>query len=69
VQHGNPNAASDAAVGVELAQAGLRSAERNVAINLGSLTDEAYRLQAQSEAAALLLSGCEQAAISRKLAG
>ena len=68
VQYGNPNAASDAAVGMELAQAALRGAEKNVAINLGSLTDEEFKLEAESEAAALLVSGCEQAEICRQLA-
>lgn len=66
-QAGNPSAASDVFVGVELALAGLRGAERNVAINLGSLTDEAYKEEAASEAAALLVSATEQAEICRKL--
>jgi methenyltetrahydrofolate cyclohydrolase len=68
-QHGNPSASSDVFVGVELAIAGLRGAEKNVAINIGSLTDEAYKEEIASEAAALLTSGAEQAEICRKLLG
>lgn len=67
-QNGNPSAASDVFVGVELALAGLRGAEKNVAINLGTLTDEAYAEEVRSEAAALLESGTEQAEICRRLA-
>lgn len=66
-EYGNPSAGSDVFVGIELANAGLRGAEKNVAINLGSLADEEYREQAGSEAAALLTSGAEQAEICRKL--
>jgi formiminotetrahydrofolate cyclodeaminase len=68
-QHGNASAASDVWVGVELALAGLRGAEKNVAINLDSLTDEAYKDAVSSEAAALLMTGAEQAEICRKLMG
>ena len=39
---GNPNAASDVQVGLELLGAGLRGAGMNVAINLTSLKDQAY---------------------------
>ncbi len=67
VQNGNPSASSDISVGLEMAMAGLRGAERNVAINLGSLTDEAYKLEAESEASERLLSGGEQFEICRKL--
>lgn len=64
---GNPSASSDVFVGIELALAGLRGAEKNVAINLGSLADEAYKEEVGSKAAALLVSATEQADISRKL--
>lgn len=64
---GNPAAASDVFVGIELALAGLRGAEKNVAINLGSLADEAYKEEVGSEAAALLTASKEQAEISCKL--
>ena len=64
---GNPSAGSDVFVGIELALAGLRGAEKNVAINLGSLADEAYKEEVASEAAALLTSAAEQADIARKL--
>jgi len=53
-EHGNPNAASDVFVGLELAVAGLRGAEKNVAINLDGLTDEHYKQGVTSEAARLL---------------
>ena len=41
-EFGNPNAASDVQVGLELLGAGLRGAGLNVAINLTSLKDQAY---------------------------
>jgi formiminotetrahydrofolate cyclodeaminase len=53
-QHGNPNAASDVFVGLDMAKSGLRGAEKNVAINLGSLTDENYRDSTADEAKRLL---------------
>jgi len=39
---GNANASSDVEVGLELLMAGLRGARLNVAINLGSIKDQAY---------------------------
>lgn len=39
---GNPNAASDVAVAIGMLRAGLRGAEENVAINLGSVKDAEY---------------------------
>jgi formiminotetrahydrofolate cyclodeaminase len=39
---GNPNASSDAQVGLELLRAGLRGARLNAEVNLGSLKDAAY---------------------------
>ena len=39
---GNANASSDVEVGLELLMAGLRGAKLNVAINLGSIKDQAY---------------------------
>lgn len=53
-ENGNPNAASDVFVGLDMAAAGLRGAEKNVAMNLGSLTDESYRRAVAEEAAQLL---------------
>lgn len=67
VQNGNQNAVSDMSVGLEMAMAGLRGAERNVAINLGSLKDEGYKLEAESEASSLVESGGEQFEICRKI--
>ena len=68
-QNGNPSASSDVFVGVELALAGLRGAQKNVAINLESLADEAYRDEARNEAKTLLETGSDQAEICRKLLG
>lgn len=39
---GNPNAASDVQVGILMLTAGLRGAQHNVEINLGSVKDAAY---------------------------
>ena len=39
--HREPNASSDVKVGLELLRAGLRGAQMNVEINLGSLKDGA----------------------------
>lgn len=66
-QHGNANAASDVWVALEMLNAGLRGAQKNVAINLGSLADEAYRDDVEAEAKTLLVTGTEQAEICRKL--
>lgn len=51
--HGNPNAASDVGVAVELLRAGLRGARLNVDVNLASLTDAGYAAGVKSEADAL----------------
>ena len=50
---GNPNAASDARVGVELLLSGLKGARFNVEINLGSLKDSAYVSRVAEESAQL----------------
>lgn len=68
-QSGNPNASSDVWVALELLNAGLRGAQKNVAINLGSLSDEAYKDDVEVEARTLLEAGTEQAEICRKLLG
>lgn len=59
---GNPNAASDVKVGLELLRAGLRGAHYNVAINLDAVKDEAYRAAVQSESERLALSESDGAA-------
>lgn len=41
-RNGNPNAASDVGVAIELLTAGLKGAALNVDINLGSLADQAF---------------------------
>jgi len=51
---GNPNAASDAAVGALCARAAVRGAYFNVRINLGGITDQAFRDEALAEGASLL---------------
>jgi len=55
---GNPSAASDVQVGLELLLAALRWAKLNVAINLKGLKDAAYVASTREEAA-----GLEQAAM------
>lgn len=50
---GNPNAISDAQVGVELLKAALRGARANVDINLGSLKDAEYVARVREEVARL----------------
>lgn len=47
--HGNPNAASDVAVGKELLEAGLNGARANVEINLPGLTDAEYVERVRAE--------------------
>jgi formiminotetrahydrofolate cyclodeaminase len=60
--HGNPNAASDVAVGIELVGAALRGARLNVEINLDSLTDAAYAESARNRARDLARRGAERIA-------
>jgi formiminotetrahydrofolate cyclodeaminase len=50
---GNANASSDVRVGMELLRAGLRGAQLNVEINLGSVKDGQYTDAVRSEVAAL----------------
>ena len=50
---GNANASSDVQVAIGLLRAGLAGAEANVAINLGSVKDEAYVRRVRDEATAL----------------
>jgi formiminotetrahydrofolate cyclodeaminase len=50
---GNPNAASDVGVALELLGAGLRGARLNVDINLGSVKDRDYADAARQQAATL----------------
>ena len=54
LEHGNPNAASDAAVGALLSLTGLEGALLNVAINLGSIKDEDWVAERRLAAAGLL---------------
>lgn len=46
VELGNPNAVSDAGVAALLAASALEGAAMNVEINLGSIKDETYRMEA-----------------------
>ena len=48
-RNGNPNAATDTGVGVQLLLAGLRGAGLNVDVNTGSLTDAAYVARVKEE--------------------
>ena len=47
--NGNPNAASDTGVGIELLGAALRGAAMNVTINIRSLTDQAFVERVETE--------------------
>jgi methenyltetrahydrofolate cyclohydrolase len=51
---GNPNAASDVGVALELLGAGLRGAKLNVEINLGSINDGGYAHDTREQVAALV---------------
>ena len=48
-EKGNPNVASDAGVGAACLLAGMQAALMNIAINLGSIKDEAYVHQMKIE--------------------
>jgi formiminotetrahydrofolate cyclodeaminase len=50
---GNPNASTDAQVGIALLQAALRGARANVDVNLGSLKDGEYVSRVREESARL----------------
>lgn len=54
---GNPNAATDAAVGTQFLLAGLRSAAMNVDVNLAGMTDAAFAESARRERQALAEEG------------
>jgi glutamate formiminotransferase/formiminotetrahydrofolate cyclodeaminase len=54
VKVGNPNSVTDAAVGAQVAFAGVRGGLWNVVINLKDLSDPAYVAQLQERSAALL---------------
>ena len=56
VRFGNPNAATDAAVGARLLLAALEGAGLNVAVNLAGVQDPAYVRDSGAEREALLLS-------------
>lgn len=48
-RNGNPNAATDTGVGVQLLLAGLRGAGLNVDVNTGSITDAGYVARVKEE--------------------
>ncbi len=54
VKIGNPNALSDIGVATLMAAAGVRGAQLNVEINLGSIKDEDYNEKLKSECAAIM---------------
>jgi methenyltetrahydrofolate cyclohydrolase len=62
---GNPNAASDVGVALELLGAGLRGARLNVDINLGSVKDRDYADAARQQAATLTADCDRRAAAAR----
>ena len=53
-EHGNPNAASDVGTAIALLKAGIRGAELNVEINVGSLTDTSLVADVRSKLALAL---------------
>lgn len=55
--HGNSNAASDVAVAVELARAGLKGAHYNVEINLGGIADASLAASLRERANTLMANG------------
>ena len=55
--YGNSNASSDVQVGLALLRAGLRGAQLNVEINLGSVKDAAYAAEVAGEVGRLSESG------------
>lgn len=71
VEHGNPNALSDAGVALQIARCGLTGALYNVAINLEGIKDREQREQIAAERKELLrqaghiAAGIEQAISSR----
>ena len=58
---GNPNAASDVQVALELLRAGLRGADYNVEINLGSIKDSDYVTRVRTEEEQLMRTVRQQA--------
>lgn len=62
---GNPSAASDVQVGLELLMAGLRGAKLNVEINLRSVKDRAYAEKIRAEVAGLERAAAQAAADAR----
>jgi formiminotetrahydrofolate cyclodeaminase len=66
-RNGNPNAASDIGVAVELLLAGLRGAGLNVDINLGGLADTDYVERVRWERSDLERSARDDAARAREL--
>ena len=64
--NGNPNAASDVGVALELLTAGLKGAALNVEINLGSLGDEAFVERVRWEKGDLERTAVDEAAAARE---
>jgi formiminotetrahydrofolate cyclodeaminase len=56
-EHGNPNAASDAGVALQLAMTAASGAFMNVETNLSGLSDEAYSATTRAEMTELVAKG------------
>jgi formiminotetrahydrofolate cyclodeaminase len=65
-RHGNPSAASDVAVGLELLMAGLRGAYENIAVNVGGLADQAAADEFRARAARLVEQGRSLETVARQ---
>jgi formiminotetrahydrofolate cyclodeaminase len=65
---GNPHAASDVRVGLELLGAGLRGAGLNVDVNLESIKDVGFSAAASEEAARLATAADAGIAVARRMA-
>jgi formiminotetrahydrofolate cyclodeaminase len=62
---GNPSAASDVQVGLELLGAGLRGAKLNVEINLGSVKDAAYVDRVRTDVERCAIEGARHSGAAR----
>jgi formiminotetrahydrofolate cyclodeaminase len=66
-RNGNPNAATDTGVGIQLLLAGLRGAGMNVDVNTASISDDAYVRRVKTERDELESDGAADAATAAGL--